>query len=159
MAPRVMTTYLDQISEHQRDLTNSASQRFTTELIAACAYASGRLEESLAAIRVDRDRMRRNLESSVDRFVAEPLYVILAKHGHPDAHDVVRRLVRDADGSTRRLVDLAADRPELEAIFRRLSPTERSVLERPHEYRGLAAAVARETATTWRERLREYLPA
>ncbi|MEP6694241.1 MAG: lyase family protein, partial [Chloroflexota bacterium] len=43
MAPRVLTTYLDQISEHQRDLTNSASQRFLGEIIAATAYAAGRL--------------------------------------------------------------------------------------------------------------------
>src|SRR6185295_18344275 len=43
MAPRVMTTYLDQISEHQRDLTNSASQRFLGEIIASTAYAAGRM--------------------------------------------------------------------------------------------------------------------
>src|SRR6266481_1149146 len=40
MAPRVLTTYLDQISEHHRDLTNSASQRFLGEILAATAYAA-----------------------------------------------------------------------------------------------------------------------
>src|SRR5262249_61335345 len=39
MAPRIVTTYMDQISEHQRDLTNSASQRFLGEILAATAYA------------------------------------------------------------------------------------------------------------------------
>lgn len=43
MIPRVITTYADQISEHQRDLTNSASQRFSGEILAgltlALAYA------------------------------------------------------------------------------------------------------------------------
>jgi adenylosuccinate lyase len=159
MAPRVVTTYLDQISEHQRDLTNSASQRFLTELIAACAYAAGRLEESLAGIRVDAERMHGNLASSTDRFVAEPLYVLLARHGHDDAHEAVRRLVREADGAGQAIIELAADRPEMAEAFRRLSRSERHVLERPAEYRGLAAEVARETCAIWRERLREYLPA
>lgn len=40
MAPRVVTLYMDQISEHQRDLTNSASQRFTGEILAALYIAA-----------------------------------------------------------------------------------------------------------------------
>ena len=59
--PRVITTYLDQISEHQRDLTNSASQRFSGELIAATAYAATRLGTSIDGIRIDRDRMKANV--------------------------------------------------------------------------------------------------
>src|SRR5258708_39465637 len=55
--PRVITTYLDQISEHQRDLTNSASQRFSGELLAATAYAATRLGGSLARLHVGRARM------------------------------------------------------------------------------------------------------
>ncbi|HET7713877.1 MAG TPA: hypothetical protein VFK94_06580 [Patescibacteria group bacterium] len=38
--PKIMTTYSDQISEHQRDLTNSASQRFMGEILAATYYAA-----------------------------------------------------------------------------------------------------------------------
>ena len=38
-APRMTTVYFDQISEHQRDLTNSASTRFFNELVAGVDYA------------------------------------------------------------------------------------------------------------------------
>lgn len=40
MIPRLQTLYMDQISEHQRDLTNSASQRFTGEILAATYIAA-----------------------------------------------------------------------------------------------------------------------
>src|SRR2546427_9148637 len=61
IAPRMLTTYMDQISEHQRDLTNSASQRFLGELLAATTYAAGRLASSLDGMRVDRERLKANL--------------------------------------------------------------------------------------------------
>ena len=37
--PRILTHYLDQISEHQRDLTNSASSRFIPEIVAGLTAA------------------------------------------------------------------------------------------------------------------------
>ena len=41
--PRLTTVLMDQISEHQRDLTNSASMRFVMEHVCAFAYAIHRL--------------------------------------------------------------------------------------------------------------------
>ncbi len=156
-APRVLTTYLDQISEHQRDLTNSASQRFLGEILAATAYAAGRLERSLAGIRVDRERMKANLASARGVIVAEPLYVLLAKHGHEDAHEIVRRLSLESERSGRPVLEVATASEELRPMLASLTPEERTVLERPDEYRGLAASVARETGASWRERLGRYL--
>ncbi len=156
-APRVLTTYLDQISEHQRDLTNSASQRFFGELLAACAYAARRLEESLAGIRVDRERMKANLVSSRTVVLAEPLYVLLAKHGHDDAHEVVRRLTLESERTGRPVLEIAAQSDDLRDVLAKLSEDERRALEKPEEYRGLAASVALEVCATWRERLGDYL--
>jgi adenylosuccinate lyase len=156
--PRVITTYLDQISEHQRDLTNSASQRFLGELVAATAYASRRMASTLEGVRVDRDRLKANLAMSRGAIVAEPLYVLLAKHGHPDAHEAVRRLTLDADRGSRSVLEVVAQDTELRDYLTKLSPEERRILERPEEYRGLAAEVARDVATTWRERLKGVLP-
>ena len=155
--PRMLTTYLDQISEHQRDLTNSASQRFTGEIVAAVAYAAGRLERSLAGMRVDRERMKGNLTSARGMIVAEPLYVLLAKHGHDDAHEIVRRLTLESERSGRSVLDVALQQDELRPLLASLSEEERAALERPEEYRGLAARVARETSAIWRERLRRHL--
>jgi len=158
MAPRMLTTYMDQISEHQRDLTNSASQRFLGEILAATAYAAGRLATSLDGMRVDRDRLKANLAMSRGTIAAEPLYVLLAKYGHPDAHEAVRRLTLEAERGGRTLLEVATLDTDLREYLKRLGPDERRILERPEEYRGLATQVARDVASTWRERLKGVLP-
>ena len=156
--PRVVTTYLDQISEHQRDLTNSASQRFSGELIAATAYAATRLGSSIDGMRVDRERMKANVGLSRGGIIAEALYVLLAKHGHPDAHEAVRRLTLEAERSGRSPLELAALDPELKPLLATLTPAERKILDQPEEYRGLAPDVARDVATAWRAKLAGILP-
>ena len=158
IAPRVLTTYMDQISEHQRDLTNSASQRFLGEILAATAYAAGRLASSLDGMRVDRDRLKANLAMSRGTIAAEPLYVLLAKYGHPDAHEAVRRLTLEAERGNRSLLEVATLDADLREYLKKLSPDERRVLERPEEYRGLATQVAKDVAANWRERLKAILP-
>src|SRR3989338_669986 len=45
--PRIITIYMDQISEHQRDLTNSASSRFIPEILAALYISVINLEDTL----------------------------------------------------------------------------------------------------------------
>jgi adenylosuccinate lyase len=156
--PRVITTYLDQISEHQRDLTNSASQRFSGELIAATAYAATRLGSSIDGIRIDRERMKANVGLSKGGIIAEALYVLLAKHGHADAHEAVRRLTLEAERSGKSPLELAALDPELKPLLAKLTPAERKVLDQPDEYRGLAPDVARAVAGTWRAKLAGVLP-
>jgi len=158
MAPRVLTTYMDQISEHQRDLTNSASQRFLGEIVAATAYAARRMAGSLEGIRVDRDRLRANLALTRGAIVAEPLYVLLSKYGHQDAHETVRRLTLEAERSGRTVMQVAQVDAEVRQHLRRFTEDERRILERPEEYRGLAAQVARDVAAEWRAKLAEVLP-
>ena len=158
MAPRVITTYMDQISEHQRDLTNSASQRFLGELLAATAYAAGRLASSLEGVRVDRDRLKANIAMSRGAIVAEPLYVLLAKYGHPDAHETVRKLTLEAERSGRTVLEIAAQDDDLRGYLKKLAPAERRTLERPEEYIGLAPEVTRSVTALWRDKLKGVLP-
>jgi adenylosuccinate lyase len=158
IAPRILTTYMDQISEHQRDLTNSASQRFLGEILAATTYAAGRLASSLEGMRVDRDKLKANLAGSRGVIAAEPLYVLLAKYGHPDAHEAVRRLTLEAERASRSLLEVATLDNDLREYLKGFTPDERRILERPEEYRGLATQVARDVAAGWRERLKGILP-
>src|SRR5207245_2607207 len=88
--PRLTTVLMDQISEHQRDLTNSASGRFVTELVTAFVYAARRTGQALDAVKPNRERMAEILESGKDPVAAEPLYVLLSLAGHPDAHEKAR---------------------------------------------------------------------
>jgi len=43
-APRAVTWFMDQISEHQRDLSNSASGRFVAEYLGGFAAATARIQ-------------------------------------------------------------------------------------------------------------------
>ena len=69
-APRVMTFFMDQISDHQRDLTNSASSRFVAEYLAGFALAADRMRSVLTGLRVDRERMAENISRTYDRFAS-----------------------------------------------------------------------------------------
>ena len=58
----------------------------------------------------------------------------------------------------RTLLEVATLDTDLREYLKKFTPDERRILERPEEYRGLAAEVAREVASTWRERLKGVLP-
>ena len=70
----------------------------------------------------------------------------------------MRRLTLEAERGSRSLLEVVAQDAELRDYLTKLSPEERRILERPEDYRGLAADVARDVASTWRERLKGVLP-
>jgi len=151
--PRLLTVLMDQVSEHQRDLTNSASMRFVTEFVAAFAYAVHRLSGSLDAVEPDVARMREVLEAGKDPVTAEPLYVLLALHGHPDAHEAARVLARDARVQGRPLAELAASSREIAPYLAKLTAAQRKVLDDPARYFGTATEVTRALCDAWEKKL------
>jgi adenylosuccinate lyase len=92
--PRVLTFYMDQISEHQRDLSNSASQRFIAEYVTGFCMAINRMNAVIAGLTIDRQRMLDNLNRTD---LAEPAYILLAESGVNDAHEVIRRITLNAE--------------------------------------------------------------
>jgi adenylosuccinate lyase len=153
--PRLVTVLLDQISEHQRDLTNSASGRFVTELVTAFAYGVHRLRGALAAVVPDAARMREILEAGKDPVAAEPLYVLLSLAGHPDAHEQARVLAREARVHGITLTQAVQADRSLDAYLQRLSPEQRAVLDDPARYLGAAARRTRAVCAAWEGRLAE----
>ncbi len=152
-APRMQTIYLDQISEHQRDLTNSASARFTAELIAGFAAAVDRLTRVTKKLVVDHGRMEQNFQSTQGYVIAEPLYILLAACGHPDAHEAVRKLTLKSEQNEGSLYDLAKADPELRPYVERFTPEQARVLQDPREYVGIAASKARKVCDRWEARM------
>ncbi len=147
--PRMMTVFMDQISEHQRDLTNSASLRFLPELFTGFCYAVGRMKGGLEKIKVSPDKMLSNFNTTKDKIVAEPLYIILALNGYPDAYDITMRLSREAQAEDRRIMDLAIQHSELRPLFEAMSPVHRSILENPDLYIGDAVGRTDATCEHW----------
>ncbi|TFG61527.1 MAG: adenylosuccinate lyase, partial [Spirochaetales bacterium] len=90
--PRVVTFYMDQISEHQRDLTNSASQRFISDYVAGFCAAAARMKQILETLHVDRDKLLSNLKSTGDLVLSEAAYILLSVEGVSDAHEIIRQV-------------------------------------------------------------------
>ena len=90
-SPRVMTFYMDQISEHQRDLSNSASGRFTADYLAGFAAALNRMKKILTTFHVRQDGLKKNLAQTGDLVLAEAAYILLSVSGDPEGHERIRK--------------------------------------------------------------------
>ncbi len=145
--PRVLTFFMDQISEHQRDLTNSASSRFVGEFIAGFASAADRMRAVIHSLFVDRRRMAENLAHTGDLIFSEPAYILVALAGDEDAHERVRRATLKAEQTGARLVDvLHEDAAVWDILSRQLVHSRgldaRAFFSEPARYRGIAAEKA-----------------
>ncbi len=159
-APRAMTWFMDQISEHQRDLSNSASGRFVVEYIAGFVAAAERMRSIVERLRVDREGIERNLADGSRRIVAEPLYILLAAGGVADAHERVRRLTLEAEERDRTVLELAREDHELwdtvTATYRRLTGADPEYFfSDPRRYAGRAAERTRKICDFHRRKLSE----
>lgn len=86
--PRYITFSMDLISEHQRDLTNSASSRFIPEYLTGFYLAICRAEEIIRGLKVNTDKMAERTQTGT----AEKAYVLLALSGVWTAHEAIRRI-------------------------------------------------------------------
>jgi adenylosuccinate lyase len=157
--PRMMTVYMDEILEHQRDLTNSASSRFLTELFTAFDYSIYRLTRALEEMEVRVDQMRRNLEMSAGETVAEPIYILMAYYGFPDAYDHTRRLVAQAHQTGRKLTELLREDQTLQPFLEKLTDRQRAALSDPMKYIGASVRLTHATCDEWEKRVRRVLEA
>ncbi|HSV56610.1 MAG TPA: lyase family protein [Magnetospirillaceae bacterium] len=160
-APRVLTFFLDQISEHQRDLTNSASERFAVEFLAGLGAAANRIHGVLCSLSVDREQMGLNLRSGGGAVMAELAYILLAESGRADAHEEVRRLTLAAEAEGISFAEALERRPLLrQDLSARLialgHPDPWGFFVAPERYRGLAAQKARALGKKYLELARRW---
>jgi adenylosuccinate lyase len=161
--PRVATFFMDQISEHQRDLSNSASQRFVADYVAGFALAASRMASVIEGLGVDRERLLRNLRGAdggiPGGILAEPAYILLAESGVSGAHEVIRKITLAAE---RENSSFAAALAQEEEVLSRIgakmaelglikTPAEAlSFFEKPEQYNGLAVKKAKTIAQKYR---------
>jgi adenylosuccinate lyase len=147
--PRMTTVYMDQISEHQRDLTNSASGRFLPELFTGFCYAVLRMVDALSKITTNTAKMKEHVDASKHLVAAEPLYIILALQGYPNAYDEVMKMSREGRRSGVKLMDLAWQHPELSKYLEKLSEDHKAILADPALYVGDAPTRTIATCDYW----------
>jgi adenylosuccinate lyase len=169
--PRAVTFYMDQISEHQRDLTNSASQRFIADYIAGFCLAVSRMVSVIEGLGVDRERLLANLRGVTGGapgaasgipggILAEPAYILLAETGVSGAHEIIRRVTLKAEKE--RLTFAEALSGEKEAFDRiagkmaelGIAPSKAEALSffaHPEQYCGLSAGKAKTIAAKYKK--------
>lgn len=137
-------------SEHQRDLTDSASGRFYTIPLSSVASMAARLQNVMSKIEVDEEAMQRNLYLTQGAIAAEPLYLLLEKYGHTTAHEQSKSLAHEALEKGVSLYDVASASKDITSYWQQFSADEKALIEHPEtRYTGLAAQKARAIYAHW----------
>jgi adenylosuccinate lyase len=152
--PRIITVYSDQISEHQRDLTNSASSRFIPEILAGFFTSVVRLDKTMSKLVVDKKNLQKNFNMNKDLIIAEPLYIILAALGHPDAHEAVRELTLKAQSSNKPMTGLLKNEKSLQQYLKKFSKKQLEIINNPEKYTGIASEKTQSVCNFWKKQLK-----
>jgi adenylosuccinate lyase len=141
-------------SEHQRDLTDSASSRFYTLALAGVVSMAERLNRILSKIEVDEQAMQRNLEMTGGAIAAEPLYLILEKYGHVNAHEKSKSLAHSALSKNAPLKDMIISDKEAASYWQKFTLQEKNIITSPEKYYvGLATKKTLKITKQWRSKL------
>jgi adenylosuccinate lyase len=147
---QIMNAYQNIASEHQRDLTDSASARFYVVVLASVASMAERLNRVMAKIEVDSQNMERNLYMSGGAIAAEPLYLLLEKYGHTTAHEVSKALSHKALEAGKTLYEIASHDHDIAEYFAKFTDDEKKILQEPERYyTGLASQKAMSVYDYW----------
>jgi len=151
--PRMMTVYMDQISEHQRDLSNSASARFMAEVVVALVATTNRANRLMGRIITDREQMKRVFDLSEGMSAAEPAYILLAAYGHPDAHEASRLVTLEAQKTGTPFAEAFFAAEELQPYIEQFTEKQRELVRNVESYTGVASEKTERICEVWRERL------
>lgn len=147
--PKIITMYIDQLSDHQRDLTNSASGRYVPEIFDLFDYAVRRATRVSKSITTHPATMRRNFGYSAGMITAEPLHLLLSAYGHHDSHRYVGMLADRSRETGTPLAEMAFADPELARYVAQFTEEQKALISDPSRYTGRAAAKAAEIADSW----------
>lgn len=148
---QIMSANLNLVSEHQRDLTDSASSRFYGIVFATVARMASTLNRTMAKMEVDPVNLERNLNLTQGAIAAEPLQIVLRKYGHPAAHNTAKVIVQAAIDNGQTLSEALVANEEFVRDYRhRLSEEERNIIAHPEaNYLGLTPQLAQDQIRRW----------
>ena len=151
MMPRMMTMYMDQLSEHQRDLTNSASMRFIPEILAGFYVSAARLGRVMSGLAVDKASMQRNFDMNKHMIIAEPLYILLAANGHPDAHEYIREMTLQSQMTKKPLIELVKKDKSIQSYIKKFTKKQLEIINNPEKYMGIASKKTEMICEYWKK--------
>ena len=116
----VVPTFESQVLWHERDLSNSSTERFTLpHAFILMDEILRKTEWIFDGLDVHRERMLYNIESSKGLVMAEPLMMALTRKGigRQDAHEIIRESSMTAEDTGRHLRDVLYERKDLEGVL------------------------------------------
>ena len=116
----VTPMFESQVLWHERDLTNSSTERFVLpHTFVLLDEMFKKMETVFGGLEVRRDRMIRNIESSNGLVMAESLMMKMTEKGigRQDAHEIVRSSSMIAEDEDRQLRDVLLERDDIKKFM------------------------------------------
>ena len=102
---------------------------------------------------VDQKNIAENFAEYKEMVVAEPLYILLASYGHPDAHEAVRKLTLKAEESGKPLRKLVKEEESLKKYLDKFNDKQWELLLNPEKYIGIAVEKTEKITKKWSGKL------
>jgi len=150
--PTMITLYLNQIIEHQGDLTNSLSSRYLPELFVIFDSSVKRAINVTKNLQINRDKMKKNFVQSADKIIAEPLQILLSQSGYSNAYEKVRELTIVSNQETKSLIKLIFEDKTIKPYLKKFNENHIKLILHPENYIGIAPKKTTEICDLW-ERL------
>lgn len=134
------------VQEHERDLTNSSCERvMIPEVFLLLDEQLKTFRRVLSGLKVNPERMRRNIDATLGLIFSEPVMIALAEkgYGRQKAHELLRVKSLEALKKGVHLKKLLEEDPEISKL---LSREELEQLFQPENYLGEAVRLTEETA-------------
>ncbi len=116
----VTPTFESQVLWHERDLSNSSTERFTLpHVFILTDEILKKMNWIFEGLDVHADKMIENIESSRGLVMAEPLMMKLTQKGigRQDAHEIIRESSMIAEDQKRHLRDVLMEREDLKGVL------------------------------------------
>jgi adenylosuccinate lyase len=143
----------DVVTWHERDLTQSSAERYVLpETCVLVDYQLFLMTNIVANLRVDEERMRRNMEITQGRTMSEAVMMALTKKGmsRQEAHELLRKLTIKSESERRRFREILLANT---IIRKKLNEKEIDASLKPSNYLGTAKEqVSRMIKKTMKER-------
>ena len=103
---------------------------------------------------VDKQNLRKNFEMNKGLIVAEPLYILLAAHNHPDAHEIVRTLTLKSQSLRKPLQEIIKNEKSLKPYLRKFNKDQLKIINNPENYVGIASKKTESVCKYWKKELK-----
>jgi adenylosuccinate lyase len=155
---RMITIALNEISEHERDLTNSQGMRVDDEIFAFFYMQVKRTTKILGKMHIDREKMLENLYLTGDQILSEAAQLILSDLGYSEAHEKIRVLAKEIRKSGKikerhALLSMMQVDPELAPYMAKMTDNQLAALSDPRNYIGIAPQKTEEVCSYWMKKL------